>query len=107
MHRRAMNDTKRTIQVRESLGQMKNPSPGQIKAGRHLAGLSQADVVDATGLSIRTIKRAEDEQGATISDAAIAAIVDTLEAAGVIFIAEGEMRDGGPGVRLRQNPKQL
>ncbi|WP_395697204.1 helix-turn-helix domain-containing protein [Methylocella sp.] len=74
----------------------------QIKAARHLVGLSQADIVNATGLAMATVKRAESERDVSISPAAIAAIVDALEAAGVIFLDEGETRDGGPGVRLRR-----
>jgi transcriptional regulator with XRE-family HTH domain len=71
----------------------------QIRAGRHLLGLSQADVAAATGLSLPTIKRAESDREVSVSDEAIAAIKAALENAGVIFVAEnGE----GPGVRLRK-----
>jgi transcriptional regulator with XRE-family HTH domain len=74
-------------------------SPAQIRAGRHLAGLSQADVAAATGLSLPTIKRAESDRDVSVSAEAVEAICKAIEAAGVIFIAEnGE----GPGVRLKK-----
>jgi transcriptional regulator with XRE-family HTH domain len=69
----------------------------QIRAGRHLVGLSQAAVAQATGLSLPTIKRAESERDVPISQDSVAAIRAVLEAAGVEFIAG----NGGAGVRLR------
>jgi transcriptional regulator with XRE-family HTH domain len=71
----------------------------QIRAARHLANLSQADLAEATGLSLPTIKRAESERVVPISDESIAAIVAALEAAGVDFIPEN---GGGAGVRLKK-----
>ena len=71
----------------------------QIRAGRHLANLSQDDIAKATGLSLPTIRRAESEKDVSISRDAIAAIVAALESAGLIFVEEnGE----GPGVRLKK-----
>ncbi len=75
------------------------PTAAQLRAARHLANLSQADIAEATGLSLPTIKRAESEREVSVSADAVAAIVAALEAAGIIFVAEnGE----GPGVRLRK-----
>jgi hypothetical protein len=71
----------------------------QIRAGRHLANLSQPDIARATGLSLPTIRRAESERKVSISEEAVAAIRAALEAAGVEFIAQN---GGGPGVRLRK-----
>lgn len=71
----------------------------QLRAARHLAGLSQADIAEVTGLSLPTIKRAESEREVSVSPDAIAAIRSALEKAGVIFVEEnGE----GPGVRLKK-----
>lgn len=69
----------------------------QIRAGRHLLGLSQAEIASATGLSLPTIKRAESDREVSVSVEAIATIRAALEAAGVQFIAEN---GGGAGVRL-------
>jgi transcriptional regulator with XRE-family HTH domain len=60
-------------------------SAAQIRAGRHLASLSQADIAKATGLSLPTIKRAESEREVSVSNDAVDAIRVALEAAGVEF----------------------
>lgn len=78
---------------------MSIPTAAQLRAGRHLASRSQAEVAEAAGLSLPTIKRAESDRDVPISPDAIAAIRAALEAAGVEFIAEN---GGGPGVRLRR-----
>ncbi|MGC4024409.1 MAG: helix-turn-helix transcriptional regulator [Mesorhizobium sp.] len=71
----------------------------QIRAARHLVSLSQAQIAEATGLSLPTIKRAESDRDVSVSADAIRAIRAALESAGVIFVDEnGE----GPGVRLRK-----
>lgn len=75
-------------------------SPAQIRAGRHLAGLSQADVAAATGLSLPTIKRAESDREVSVSADTIEAIRKAIEAAGVEFIPEN---GGGAGVRLKKS----
>jgi len=75
----------------------------QIRAARHLANLSQADLAEATGLSLPTIKRAESERDVSVSAAAIDAIRAALEAAGIEFIAEN---GGGAGVRLQKGASQ-
>jgi transcriptional regulator with XRE-family HTH domain len=75
-------------------------TPAQIRAGRHLAGLSQADIAAATGLSLPTIKRAETERNVSVSAEAVAAICKAIEAAGVVFIPEN---GGGVGVRLAKH----
>jgi transcriptional regulator with XRE-family HTH domain len=71
----------------------------QIRAARHLANLSQADIARATGLSLPTIRRAESQRDVSVSADAIAAIRTALEAAGVEFIAEN---GGGAGMRLKK-----
>ena len=71
----------------------------QLRAGRHLANLSQNEIAKASGLSVPTIARAESERDVSVSEGAISAIRRALEKAGVIFVEEnGE----GPGVRLRK-----
>lgn len=72
---------------------------GQIRAARALLGWGQADLVKASGLSLTTIRRMEDDAvgPARSSGENIAAVMKALEAAGVQFIpANG----GGPGVRI-------
>lgn len=63
-------------------------TPAQFRAGRHLACLSQMDIARATGLSIQTVQRAENERDVSISKDAIAAVRRAREKAGVIFLEE-------------------
>lgn len=74
-------------------------TPAQLRAARHLLGLSQAAIASATALSLPTIKRAEGERDVPVSSDAVAAIRGALEAAGVEFLAPD---NGGPGVKLRK-----
>ena len=75
-------------------------TPAQLRAGRALLGLSQAEVAGRACLSLHTIKLAEGEGEAHASEAALAAIRVALEDQGVIFLdADG---GEGPGVRLRR-----
>ena len=67
----------------------------QIRAARALLNWTVRDLAEKAGVHRNTVTRAETD--ATGPGHATAAIRATLEAAGVIFIAEnGE----GPGVRL-------
>jgi DNA-binding XRE family transcriptional regulator len=76
-------------------------TPAQLRAGRALLDLSQADVAGRACLSLHTIKLAEAEGEAHASEAALAAIRVALEDQGVIFLdADG---GDGPGVRLRRS----
>jgi len=76
----------------------------QVKAARALLAWSQSDLARHSGVSEPTVKRLESQDGelggrADTGDKIVAA----LEAAGVIFQAEGETVDGGAGVRIRKD----
>ena len=72
----------------------------QIKAARALAGMSQADLAAASGISLPTIKRLEAQDGEIGGrPATVDAIRAALEAAGVVFLPEN---GNGPGVALRK-----
>ncbi len=75
----------------------------QLRAGRALTGLSQADVAAAAGLSVPTLKRAEADGTIKVSEDAIVAIVNALQKAGVEFIPEN---GGGAGVRMKKRVKR-
>lgn len=75
----------------------------QLRAGRALTGLSQADVAAAAGISIPTLKRAEADGTIKVSEDAIVAIVNALQKAGVEFIPEN---GGGAGVRMKKRVKR-
>jgi transcriptional regulator with XRE-family HTH domain len=71
----------------------------QLRAGRALLGMSQADVAAAAGVSVPTVKRLESGKGPSVTVDARGKVATALEGAGVIFQPEnGE----GPGARLRK-----
>lgn len=75
----------------------------QIRAARALVRLDQKDLAERAEVSLPTIKRLEKMDGAVSGHVGtITAIQSALESAGVVFLPNGENRDGGPGVRLRK-----
>ncbi|MGO4840799.1 helix-turn-helix domain-containing protein [Rhizobiaceae sp. 2RAB30] len=76
-------------------------TPGQCRAARGLIGWSQAQLSDASKVSPATLANFETGKRVPIANN-LAAIRAALEAAGVVFLADGETTTtGGPGVRLR------
>ncbi len=75
------------------------PTGWQIREGRELIGLSQADLAEAAGVGLAVVVRAElAAHMPMLTRRDSAAIQGALEAAGVEFVRE----DGGPGVQLRK-----
>lgn len=72
----------------------------QIKAARALVGLTQDDIAKATELSVQTIKRMESVGTERSTAGNVDSVKKALQAAGVIFLEDGEATSGGPGVRL-------
>lgn len=71
----------------------------QLRAARGLVRWSQAQLSEASGVSIPTIKRLEASDGPLIGNRSTAsALRGAFEAAGVVFIPEN---GGGAGVRLK------
>ncbi|MCW2249302.1 transcriptional regulator with XRE-family HTH domain [Azospirillum fermentarium] len=80
-----------------------NLTPAQCRAARGLVNMTQQQLAEASGVSLRTITHFE-KGGRTPIPAILRALKDTLEAAGVIFIpSNGE----GVGVRLRKGTEPL
>jgi len=72
----------------------------QVKAGRALLDWSQADLAEASGISLPTIKRIETGDGPIGGREETAnSIYNALDRAGIEFIAEN---GGGAGVRLKR-----
>ena len=70
----------------------------QIRAARGLLNFSVAELCEATGLAINTVRRAESTNGPPrLTHANLRLLQSTLEEAGVQFIQADEL---GPGVRL-------
>lgn len=77
-------------------------TPAQIRAARALLGWRQTDLAKASGVSEIALKNVErgasDPRTSTID-----AIKRAFDAGGVIFLDTGDVRDGGPGVRLKRS----
>lgn len=75
-------------------------SSEQIRAARALLRWEQKDLAAASSVSLPSIKRLESQPGTLAAQPrTVAALIEALQTAGVIFVAEnGE----GPGVRLKK-----
>lgn len=73
-------------------------TPAQCRAGRALLDWSQAQLSEASGVGIVTVRQYEAGSGLPRS-ATVEVLMNTLERGGVEFLAG---RGGGPGVRLKQ-----
>jgi predicted transcriptional regulator len=81
-----------------SIGIRHSITSGQCRAARALLDITQPELAEAAGLGLSTIVDFEKSRR-DVSRAAINAIQNALEKAGVQFIAKN---GGGLGVRLRQ-----
>ena len=74
----------------------------QLRSARSLLGWSVAELAERAGVSYPTVHRAERAAGTPrIRVENLLALVQALEDGGVVFLAAGDVRSGGPGVRLR------
>ena len=72
--------------------------PIQLEMALAAIGWGTRDLAAAAKVSLDTIARFK--RGEELKERTVEAMQSALEAAGVIFLAEGETVDGGPGVRL-------
>lgn len=70
----------------------------QIRMGRAALGWGVRELAEKAGVTANTISRIEG--GADSKASTLDAIRAAFEGAGLTFLADGELRDGGPGVRL-------
>ena len=75
----------------------------QCRMARAALGLGVRELAAAAKVSPDTVARLE--RGEDLRERTIVDIRQALEAAGVVFLADGETVDGGPGVRLAK-PKR-
>jgi hypothetical protein len=74
----------------------------QIRAGRSLLGWGHERLAEAAGVSEASVRRAEYyETEPHMRVTTIAAIERALLTAGIVFLAAGQIANGGEGVRLR------
>jgi transcriptional regulator with XRE-family HTH domain len=74
-------------------------TPAQSRAARGLLDWSQGHLASLSNLSESTVR--DFEKGRRLPGPNnLAAIRAALESAGIIFLADGQSIDGGPGVRL-------
>lgn len=86
------------------LGHFQVISPVQIRAGRALVNISQRQLAELSSVAIATIKRIEVSSGISGRATTIAAIVTTLERAGVQFVpirTKGRTRWRGRAIAFR------
>ena len=76
-------------------------TPAQSRAARALLDMTQSQLAESAGLGLSTVVDFERERR-PVSEEAVKALRNALEAAGVEFIDEN---GGGPGVRLRKRLK--
>ncbi len=71
----------------------------QMRMARAAIGWGVRELAEKAGVTANTVTRIENGSDAKAST--LAAIQAAFEAAGVVFLADGELKAGGPGVRLR------
>lgn len=75
-------------------------TPEQCRAARALVAWSQQQLADAASVGVATIRVFESGASAP-RHATLEVLERALAGAGVVFLADGEAVDGGPGVRLK------
>ena len=71
----------------------------QIRAARALLSWSQTDLCKEAGISRATLNDLENDTGDP-RRSSINRVEEAFMKNGVIFLSDGDTRDGGPGVRL-------
>ncbi|MBO0903817.1 helix-turn-helix transcriptional regulator [Jiella sonneratiae] len=79
----------------------------QLKAARALAGINQTELSERAGVNVNTIRNMEGRGAETLVSGldTVRKVQSALEAAGVIFLDDGDATAGGPGVRLGRSDR--
>lgn len=73
----------------------------QCRMARAALQLGVRELADLAKVAASTVARLE--AGEELKPRTLEAIQAALESAGVLLLASGEVKDGGPGVRLRKD----
>jgi DNA-binding XRE family transcriptional regulator len=73
----------------------------QVRMARGALGWSTQDLADKAKVSVSTIRRYESERGGMLATT-LDHVQSTLEKNGIVFLAPGDVRDGGYGVRFKK-----
>jgi len=77
----------------------------QLRAARALLGISAGELAEETKIGLRTIGRAEKQNGSVgLTEANERSLINALQARGVVFLFDDQE---GPGVRLRRDARLL
>lgn len=74
-------------------------TPAQCRAARATLDWSQQQLAEASKIGNATIRNFESGKSSP-QNATLDVLRRALEAAGIVFLSDGEQVDGGPGVRL-------
>jgi transcriptional regulator with XRE-family HTH domain len=76
----------------------------QIKAARALAGIGQTELAEQAGVGVNTVRNMEARgpDRVRVRSDTLDAVTDALRALNVVFVADGDVSDGGAGVRMRR-----
>jgi DNA-binding XRE family transcriptional regulator len=74
-------------------------TPEQIRGARAMLGLTQAELAKSAGISTTGLNNIE-RNSADPKASTLRAIQTAFEERGIVFMNEGELAQGGPGVRL-------
>jgi len=75
-------------------------APELMRCARGMLDLTQKDLAERACLSLKIVRSAE--AGNDVRVSVLRAIEEVFADAGVVVLASGDVRGGGPGIRFRE-----